>query len=59
MEFLGMIAIGILGLAAGGRLFGLLFKLMGKGFDCLEESIMGGHKKRSSRRWFDDDDDDD
>ena len=48
MEFLAMIGIGILGLAACGRLFGLLFKLMGKGFDALEEVTVGG--KRSRRR---------
>lgn len=39
MEFLGMIAIGVLGLAACGRIFGFLFRLMGLGFDRLEETI--------------------
>ena len=41
MEFLGMIGVGILGLAAFGRIFRLLFRLMGRGFDCLEDVIMG------------------
>ena len=54
MEFLGMIGVGVLGLAACGRLFGLLFKLMGKGFDALEEVTIGG--RRSRRRDYDDDD---
>lgn len=44
MEFLGMIAVGVLGLAACGRVFALLFRLMGLGFDRLEESI--GTKRR-------------
>ena len=57
MEFLSMIALGILGLAACGRLFGILFKLMGKGFDALEEVTIGRGRK-SRRRWDDDDDDD-
>ena len=54
MEFLGMIGVGILGLAACGRLFGLLFKLMGRGFDALEDATVGS--KRKKRRWYDDDD---
>ena len=58
MEFLAMIGVGILGLCACGRLFGLLFKLMGKGFDELEDSVMNiGHTRRRTR-FFDDDDDD-
>ena len=44
MEFLGMIAVGVLGLAACGRVFVFLFRLMGLGFDRLEESI--GTKRR-------------
>ena len=39
MEFLGMIAVGCLGLVACGRVFGFLFRLMGLGFDKLEESV--------------------
>lgn len=45
MEFLGMIGIGILGLAACGRIFGFLFKLMGRGFDALEDATLGGRRK--------------
>lgn len=50
MDFLTMIAVGVLGLAACGRLFGFLFKLMGRGFDALEEVTIG----RPRRRRFDD-----
>ena len=60
MEFLGMIAVGIIGLVACGRLFGLLMKMMGVGLDKLEAQLIGGGKKRTNRvRFLDDDDDDD
>ena len=59
MDFLAMIALGCLGLAACGRLFGLLFKLMGRGFDAIEEATLGnGNRRRSTnkRSFWDDDD---
>ena len=46
MEFLGMIAVGVLGLVACGRIFGLVFTLMGKGFDALEDVTIGTRRKR-------------
>ena len=59
MDFLAMIALGTLGLAACGRLFGFLFKLMGKAFDALEDAVLsGGRRRRSNKRSFWDDDDD-
>lgn len=55
MDFLVMIMVGIIGLGAFGRLFGLLFKLMGRGFDALEDATIGNGRRRRSR--YDDDDD--
>jgi hypothetical protein len=57
MDFLAMIALGCLGLAACGRLFGFLFKLMGRGFDALEDATLGGGRRRrsNSRSFWDDD----
>lgn len=46
MEFLGMIAVGVLGLAAFGRVFRLLFRLLGRGFDSLEDVIGVGRRDR-------------
>jgi hypothetical protein len=53
MEFLGMIAVGVLGLTACGRLFGFMFKLLGRAFDSLEDVTLG--RRRSRRSWYDDD----
>ena len=53
-----MIAIRTLGLAACARVFKLLFKLMGKGFDSLEEAVLGNGRRKTRCTWLDDDDDD-
>ena len=60
MEFLGMIALGILGLFACSRLFVMLLRLMGMGFNNLESQLMNygsPKRKKSYHRWDDDDDD--
>ena len=46
MDFLGMIGLGVLGLVACFRIFGFIFKLMGKGFDTLEDAVIGGNRRR-------------
>ena len=44
MDFLVMILVGVLGLTAFGRVFKLLFKLIGHGFDALEDAVMGRNR---------------